>query len=419
MNRVAPNKRTLLADSLESSCSVGAVFPRRNHESTLGCGEISNPSGQPRILDLDLVVQDFTAGGIHALHTSFSSSGDPEFDSRIQKLVADWGVRDSQDLIAEMIVTALRMGSDAVPVADLKLINRSLKELRLASKAFAPYQSSRKIAIFGSARTSSNSEEFRAAERFASLMRERGFMIITGGGDGIMGAAQRGAGRQHSFGLNIRLPFEQKANEIIEGDPKLVNFNYFFTRKVNFIKETHAIALFPGGFGTMDEGFECLTLMQTGKARIIPVILIDRKEGTYWKSWTGFLRRHLLEQKLISPEDFNFFRITHDVEDAVEEVLKFYRNFHSYRWVGPELVIRLQEQLTADAVARLNESFSDLFEMAPIRASGALKQEKNEAELFRLPRLVATPHRRNFGRLRALIDAVNEAETVAVPKGGE
>ena len=419
MNRVAPNKRTLLADSLESSCSVGAVFPRRNHESTLGCGEISNPSGQPRILDLDLVVQDFTAGGIHALHTSFSSSGDPEFDSRIQKLVADWGVQDSQDLIAEMIVTALRMGSDAVPVADLKLINRSLKELRLASKAFAPYQSSRKIAIFGSARTSSNSEEFRAAERFASLMRERGFMIITGGGDGIMGAAQRGAGRQHSFGLNIRLPFEQKANEIIEGDPKLVNFNYFFTRKVNFIKETHAIALFPGGFGTMDEGFECLTLMQTGKARIIPVILIDRKDGTYWKSWTGFLRRHLLEQKLISPEDFNFFRITHDVEDAVEEVLKFYRNFHSYRWVGPELVIRLQEQLTADAVARLNESFSDLFEMAPIRASGALKQEKNEAELFRLPRLVATPHRRNFGRLRALIDAVNEAETVAVPKGGE
>ena len=371
-------------------------------------------SGQASVIDLDLLVQDFTAGGIHALHTSFSSSGDPEFDSRIQKLVADWGVKDSQDLIAEMIVTALRMGSDAVPVADLKLINRSLKELRLASKAFAPYQSSRKIAIFGSARTGSNTEEFRAAEQFASLMRARGFMIITGGGDGIMGAAQRGAGRQHSFGLNIRLPFEQKANEIIEGDPKLVNFNYFFTRKVNFIKETHAIALFPGGFGTMDEGFECLTLMQTGKARIIPVILIDKKEGTYWKSWTGFLRRHLLEQKLISPEDFNLFRITSDVEDAVGEVLKFYRNFHSYRWVGPELVIRLQEQLTPEAVADLNKSFSDLFEKAPIRISGALKQERNEPELFQLPRLVATPHRRNFGRLRALIDAVNEAETVSV-----
>jgi uncharacterized protein (TIGR00730 family) len=245
-------------------------------------------------------------------------------------------------------------------------------------------------------------------------MRESGFMIITGGGDGIMGAAQRGAGRQNSFGLNIRLPFEQKANETIEGDPKLVNFNYFFTRKVNFIKETHAIALFPGGFGTMDEGFECLTLMQTGKARIIPVILIDKKEGTYWKSWTEFLRRHLLEDGMISPEDLNLFRITDNVEDAVGEVLAFYGNFHSYRWVGPELVIRLQRQLTPDAIAHLNELFSDLFEAAPIRVSAAHKREKDEPELFRLPRLVATPHRRNFGRLRALIDAVNEAETVAV-----
>jgi uncharacterized protein (TIGR00730 family) len=355
-------------------------------------------------------VQDFTAGGIHALHTSFSSSGDPEFDDRIRKLVADWGIQGSQELIAEMIVTALRMGSDAVPVADLKMINRSLKELRLASKAFAPYQGSRKVAIFGSARTGSNTEEFQAAEQFAREMRERGFMIITGGGDGIMGAAQRGAGRQYSFGLNIRLPFEQKANEIIDGDPKLVNFNYFFTRKVNFIKETHAIALFPGGFGTMDEGFECLTLMQTGKARIIPVILIDKKGGAYWKSWSAFLRLHLLEQRLISPEDFNLFRITDEVEDAVNEVLKFYGNFHSYRWVGPELVIRLREQLTPDAIARINELFSDLFAAAPLRASGALKQEKNEPELFGLPRLVARPHRRSFGRLRALIDAVNEGE---------
>ena len=357
-------------------------------------------------------MQDFTAGGIHALHTSFSSSGNPEFDSRIQKLVADWGIRNSHDLIAEMIVTALRMGSDAVPVADLKLINRSLKELRLASKAFAPYQGTRKIAIFGSARTGSNTEEFRAAEKFAALMHEQGFMIITGGGDGIMGAAQRGAGRENSFGLNIRLPFEQRANEIIEGDPKLVNFNYFFTRKVNFIKETHAIALFPGGFGTMDEGFECLTLMQTGKARIIPVILIDKKEGTYWKSWTEFLRNHLLKQRMILPEDFNLFHITDEVENAVSQVLNFYRIFHSYRWVGPELVIRLHRQLTPDAIAHLNEMFSELFETAPLRASTALKQEKNESELFGLPRLVATPHRRNFGRLRALINAVNEAETV-------
>ena len=363
-------------------------------------------------MDLDLVVQDFTAGGIHALHTSFSSSGDPEFDRRIQQLVSDWGVRESNELIAEMIVTALRMGSDAVPVPDLKLINRSLKELRQASKAFAPYQGIRKIAIFGSARTGPSAEEFQAAERFAKEMQQRGFMIITGGGDGIMGAAQRGAGRQASFGLNIRLPLEQKANEIIDGDPKLVNFNYFFTRKVNFIKETHAIALFPGGFGTMDEGFECLTLMQTGKARIIPVILVDKKGGTYWKSWTEFLRTHLLGQRLISADDFSLFRITEDVEEAVVEVLQFYRNFHSYRWVGSDLVIRLHEQLSPGAIENLNKTFSDLFETAPVRAGRALKQEKNEPELYHLPRLVAGPHRRNFGRLRQLVDAINQAETI-------
>ena len=361
-------------------------------------------------------MQDFTGGGIHALRTSFASSGDPEFDRRIQKLVNDWGVRESNELIAEMIVTALRMGSDAVPVADLKLINRSLKELRQASKAFAPYQGIRKIAIFGSARTGPNAEEFQAAERFAREMREHGFMIITGGGDGIMGAAQRGAGRQYSFGLNIRLAFEQKANEIIEGDPKLVIFNYFFTRKVNFIKETHAIALFPGGFGTMDEGFECLTLMQTGKARIIPVILIDKKGGTYWKSWTEFLRIHLLDQGLISPDDFSLFRITEDLDEAVKEVLQFYGNFHSYRWVGSDLVIRLNEQLSTGAIEDLNKSFSDLFEAAPLRIGRALKQEKNEPELYRLPRLVAGPHRRNFGRLRQLIDAINRAERSGVKK---
>ena len=357
-------------------------------------------------------MQDFTGGGIHALHTSFASSGDPEFDRRIQEMVNEWGVRDSRDLIAEMIVTALRMGSDSVPVPDLKLINRSLKELRQAAKAFAPYQGIRKIAIFGSARTNPLAEVYQAAERFAQLMRERGFMIITGGGDGIMGAAQRGAGREHSFGLNIRLPFEQKANEIIEGDPKLVIFNYFFTRKVNFIKETHAIALFPGGFGTMDEGFECLTLMQTGKARIIPVILVDKIGGTYWKSWTEFLRTHLLGQGLISPDDFSLFSITDNVDEALSMILQFYRNFHSYRWVGQDLVIRLQRQVTPDAVQSLNKAFSDLFESAPLRTSRALKPEKNEPELINMPRLVAGSHRRNFGRLRQLIDAINQAETI-------
>src|ERR1700757_3891807 len=193
-----------------------------------------------------------------------------------------------------MIVSACRLGRDGLPAAAVKMINRSLKELRAASKVFAPYQGVRKVAVFGSARTAPTAPEFVAAEQFALAMRNEGYMIVTGGGDGIMGAAQRGAGREHSFGLNIRLPFEQRANEIIEGDPKLVNFNYFFTRKLNFLKESHAIALFPGGFGTMDEGFECLTLMQTGKARIIPMILLDKPAGNYWKTGFDFLHAHSL-----------------------------------------------------------------------------------------------------------------------------
>ncbi|HEY0792281.1 MAG TPA: TIGR00730 family Rossman fold protein [Chthoniobacterales bacterium] len=356
-------------------------------------------------------MEDFTAGGIHALHTAYASSGDSEFDQRIAALVRDWGVRESPELIAEMIVTALRMGSDAVPRADLKLINRSAKELRQAARAFAPYLGIRKVAVFGSARTPPEAPESQAAAAFAAAMRDRGFMIITGGGEGIMGAAQRGAGRQHSFGLNIRLPFEQRANEIIQGDPKLVNFNYFFTRKLNFVKETHAIALFPGGFGTMDEGFEILTLMQTGKARIIPLVLVDKPEGEYWRTWIRFLRDHFLAQGLISAEDFHFFHMCDGVEDAVATILNFYRVFHSYRWVGDDLVFRLHEELTPAAIGALNEEFQGMFASAPLRAGKPLRQEKNEPELQRLPRLICTPFRRNFGRMRKLIDGINAAET--------
>ena len=362
-------------------------------------------------------MQDFTAGGISALHSAFASSGNEEFDRRIRELVADWGVTASPELIAEMIVTALRMGHDRVPVADLKMINRSLKELRVASQVFAPYQGVRKVAVFGSARTPPTAPEFLAAEGFSSQMREAGYMIVTGGGDGIMGAAQRGAGREHSFGLNIRLPFEQRANEVIEGDPKLVNFNYFFTRKLNFLKESHAIALFPGGFGTMDEGFECLTLMQTGKARIIPMVLVDEPGGKYWKHWTNFLRLHLLGERLISSDDFHLFSLTDDIQKAVDEIVGFYRNFHSYRWVGDQLVFRLQKQLTNAAIIRLNEAFADLLERRPLSASGPLKPEKNEPDVFHMPRLICGPHRRSFGRMRQLIDAINAAEMVEGEQG--
>jgi len=358
-------------------------------------------------------MQDFTAGGISGTPNRTQTSGDPGLDEKIKQLVAASGCEKSCDLIEEMIITALKLGKDQTSVADLKLFNRSLKELRYCARVFAPYRHHRKVAVFGSARTPDTEPEAIAAELFSKKIVERGYMIITGGGDGIMGAAQKGAGREQSFGLNIRLPFEQQANSTIHGDAKLVNFNYFFTRKLNFVKETHAVVLFPGGFGTMDEGFEVLTLMQTGKARIIPVVLVDKPGGRYWETWLRFLREDLLGPGLISADDFKFFKITHDIDVAIEEIETFYRNYRSYRWVGSRMVIRLAHRITAAAVEQLNRDFADLLEGGQIVQRDALPEEANEPEISHLPRLVLQPYRRNFGRLRVLIDGVNAAEMVA------
>ena len=354
-------------------------------------------------------MEDFTAGAIHDQPARRLWAVDPPFDERVKALIRDWGANKNPELIEEMIVTALKMARDDMGVADLKLINRSLKEMRYAAKVFARYSQFRKVVVFGSARISSDAPESKVAENFARAMVSHDYMVITGGGEGIMGAAQRGAGREHSFGLNIRLPFEQQANEIIEGDPKLINFNYFFDRKLNFVKESHAFALFPGGFGTMDETFEILTLMQTGKARIIPIVLLDGPGGTYWETWLRFLTEHLFKLGLVSSEDFSFFKIAHDVDEAVREILQFYKVYHSARWVGEQLVLRICKPLSKNAVADLNKNFLDLLREGAIVHGSALRQEKNEPEIWNLPRLILTPYRNNFGRLRQLIDAINLA----------
>lgn len=354
-------------------------------------------------------MEDFTGGAIHDQPTRRQWSVDPPFDARVRDLVRDWGAEKSPELIEEMIVTALKMARDKMGVADLKLVNRSLKELRYASKIFAPFRDHRKVAVFGSARISPDAPEAKVAEDFAREIVAQGYMVITGGGDGIMGAAQLGAGRENSFGLNIRLPFEQNANVIIEGDKKLINFNYFFTRKLNFVKETHAFALFPGGFGTLDETFEALTLMQTGKSRIIPMVLLDRADGKYWETWMKFLKEHLCELGFISPGDFAFFKIAHDATHAVNEILQFYKIYHSARWVGEEFVIRICRRLSNKAIVDLNKQFADVVRAGEIVQGAALRQEKNEPEIWELPRLILTPHRRNFGRFRQLIDAINLA----------
>ncbi len=360
-------------------------------------------------IPLKCAVEDFTTGTIQNQPPRRSGTLGDEWDTRVRQLVADWGADKTPELIEEMIGTALKIGRDQMGVADLKLLNRSLKELRYAAKVFAPYAHMRKIAVFGSARTAPDAIPFKMAEEFGREIIKHNYMVITGGGDGIMGAAQRGAGREHSFGLNIRLPFEQRANPIIDGDGKLINFNYFFTRKLNFVKETHALALFPGGFGTMDEGFEVLTLMQTGKGRIIPMVLLDQPNGTYWETWMKFVREDMFNLGYVSSEDFSLFKLCHSVPEAVNEVLQFYKNYHSVRWVGDQLVLRILHRLSDNAVAELNHKFADMVRDGKIEQGGALSQEKNEPEILELPRLVLKPHRRDFGRFRQLIDAINAA----------
>jgi uncharacterized protein (TIGR00730 family) len=332
-------------------------------------------------------------------------------EAAVKTLVAESGCVHSPALIEEMVQTALRLGRDKASVADVKLFVRAFKEMRYAAKVFQPYADRRKVAVFGSARVPPEAPEFVMAEEMGRRLVERDFMVITGGGDGIMGAAQKGAGRDHSFGLNIRLPFEQRANETIHGDKKLINFNYFFTRKVNFVKETDAFVLFPGGFGTQDEGFECLTLMQTGKSKITPLILLDTPDGRYWETWEFFIKNDLLRMKLISPSDFHLFKIFHNCDEAIDHILQFYRNFDSYRWVRERMVVRLQRRLTASALAALNGQFADILAAGKIEQCGPLPEEEDETDLAGLPRLVLTPKKSDFGMHRLLIDSINAAET--------
>ena len=335
----------------------------------------------------------------------------PPFDARIRRLVRDWGTRKSSALIEEMIATALKIGRDELSIADLKLINRSAKEMRSAAKIFAPFKHLRKVAVFGSARSASDSPNYKIATDFASEMVRQGFMLIAGGREGIMGAVQRGAGRAHSFALNIRLPSEQRVNQLSEDDPKLVTLNYFFTRKLSFVREAQGFALLPGGFGTMDEAFEVLTLMQTGKTRIVPVVLLDRPRGKYWETWMQFLSKRLLKFGFISEEDLAFFKIKHNARDAAEEITQFYKVFHSARWVGTRFVIRLNRSLSNEALVNLNNSFKDILRTGEIVQRVAPGKENDELETLDLPRLIFTPVRSRFGRFRQLMDAINSSET--------
>ena len=334
---------------------------------------------------------------------------DSKINEDIQNLVAGWKIGDSSDDLIEMIASLYRLTQQDPTSGDLSLFKRSMAELRYAQGVFAPYRGVKKLCVFGSARTRPPAPIFQVAIDFARLMTEAGFMTITGAGDGIMGAAQEGAGAEKSFGLNILLPFEQFPNLVIRDDPKLVTFRYFFTRKLTFLRETSAVAAFPGGFGTLDEALELITLMQTGKARLIPLVLIDQPGGTFWKAFTHYVSEHLMANKLISPEDFNLFKLTSNPKEARDEIVNFYRNFHSYRYVGPYLVVRLQRKISEAKIEQLKKEFlSILHSPGEIFQRDAFPQEANEPDLAHLPRLCLNFNRIHFGFLRLLIDRLNE-----------
>lgn len=336
-------------------------------------------------------------------------TGNEGLDERIIDLIEAAGVDADEDLVFEMLVSVVRMGREAADRGDLKLVNAALKELRYSFLVFEPYRQVPKVSVFGSARIRDDDPAYDVARDFGRAMAGHGWMVITGAGPGIMEAGIEGAGADRAFGVNILLPFEQEASPLIAGDPKLVNYRYFFTRKITFMKESHAFALLPGGFGTLDEAFELLTLMQTGRTPLCPVVLIEPQGSTYWETWLDFVRRELVERRgLIGDDDLCLVRRCPTVDGAVDEVLGFYRRYHSARFVGRKLVLRLRRPLSEVQVETLDDEFSDLLASGRIEPASASPSEVDDDDVVDLPRLRLAFDRVSYARLRRLIDRVNE-----------
>jgi uncharacterized protein (TIGR00730 family) len=321
-------------------------------------------------------------------------------------------VEDGQPITSEQLVqqikeTADKLLRDQTNRGDVKLLSTAFKELRYAFKVFAPYRRQRKVTVFGSARINKEHPSYQQAVEFGRKMAEANFMVVTGAASGIMEAGHVGAGREHSIGLNIMLPFEQEANTVIAGDIKLMQMKYFFTRKLMFVKESDGIALFPGGFGTQDEGFEVLTLMQTGKSHLFPIVMLDRPGGSYWRKWHQFIQEVLLADKMISPMDLALYKITDSVDEAVAQICGFYRVYHSMRYVDGDLVLRLHHALSPELLASIGAEFKDIVARGTFQQVSALPAEASEPHLAELPRLRFRFDRHSLGRLRMLIDKIN------------
>ncbi len=311
------------------------------------------------------------------------------------------------DVIRRLRQVADQITPDRTAQDDLKILSQTLRELRRAFTVFAPYRSHRKVTIFGSARTPREAPAYKQAVEFGRAMAELGWFVVTGAATGIMEAGHRGAGRDRSMGLNIMLPFEQDANEVIRGDSKLVTMKYFFTRKLMFVKECDAVVCLPGGFGTLDEAFEVLTLLQTGKRELLPLVFLDAPGGTFWRDWRAYIEKNLLAGNMISPEDLSLFRVTDRVDEAVDEIAAFYRVFHSMEYVPPQLAMRLNEPLPAADLALVQQDFADIVTTGHIVQQGPLAGESHRPDLADLPRLVFRFNRRSLGRLRQFINTIN------------
>ena len=311
-------------------------------------------------------------------------------------------------LIDDIKATADKLAADGATRGDLKIISRAVRELRTAFKVFTPYRRHRKVTVFGSARMEPDHPAYQQSVCFGRRMAEEGWMVVTGAGGGIMEGAHVGAGKKMAMGLNILLPFEQAANPVIHQDKKLVNLKYFFTRKLLFVKEVHGIVLFPGGFGTQDEGFETLTLVQTGKRDLMPIVCLDEPGGTYWTAWLKFVRENLLDNGLIAPEDLSLLKITDDIDETVDEIMGFYSVYNSMRFVRGRLVLRLHRNPSDEFVESLNERFADILESGRIEKAEVHRLEADDEHLMDLPRIAFYFDRKSTGRLRQMIDVIND-----------
>ena len=329
----------------------------------------------------------------------------------VDKVIADLAKAchpdDNVDLIEEMLTTIAKLGIESNDRGDMKLINVALKELRYASKIFTSYRDEKKVAVFGSARVRKDSDEYRMAEMLSKLIVENGFKVITGGGPGIMEAGNKGAGRENSFSLNIKLPFEQKHNPYIIGDEKAISFKYFFNRKLFFLKESDATVLFPGGFGTLDEGFENITLVQTGKSKPRPIILIEPPGSQYWNHWLDFVTRVLVGRGFISQNDMGLFIRVNTIENAIDEILQFYKVYHSIRYIGNKTVVRLKSLLSSENIEVLNRKYADILRSGKIELTDSLPAEQKGGEFLDLPRLVMDFNRCDYGKFYEMLRLLN------------